>query len=52
MNNTFYSLIEEAIKLKNEKSISKLSSELDMDIYHKLNYFLNISKNLIFFLLF
>ena len=32
MNNTSYSLIEEAIKLKNEKSISKLSSELDMDI--------------------
>jgi len=51
MNNTSYSLIEEAIKLKNEKSILKLSSELDMDI-SQTKLFFKYFKNLIFFLLF
>ena len=32
MNNSFYTLIEEAIKIKNDESISKLSSKLNMDI--------------------
>ena len=32
MNNTFYPLIEETIKIKNDDSISKLSSKLNMDI--------------------
>jgi len=32
MNDTSYSLIEEAIKTKNDELISKLSSKLDMDI--------------------
>ena len=32
MNNTFYPLIEETIKIKNDESISKLSSKLNMDI--------------------
>ena len=32
MNNVFYPLIEEAIKLKNDDSISKLSSKLNIDI--------------------